>query len=220
MSEFADLISVYDRRIPFFSIICCSYNRAHLLPRAIESVLAQTEKDWEFLVVDDGSTDSTAEIVRAYAQQHSNIRYLFHSNRGVGATRNAGILASCGLYVTFLDSDDEYLPEHLAIRKTACVQNPEIPFIYGGIEVIGDPTVPDKNDTTKRIHLDQCAVGGTFILRRDLVIAMGGFAHLRYADDAEFYERAEAHNVAIAKIEAPTYRYYRDAPDSLCNTTS
>ncbi len=219
MSDFANAMSVYPNRLPFFSIICCTYNRAQLLPRAINSVLAQDEHDWELIIVDDGSSDDTAAIVRSYAENNSSIRYLYHSNRGVGSSRNAGVLASCGLYVTFLDSDDEYLAEHLAMRKQACVQNPEIPFIHGGIEVIGDPTVPDKNDTSKRIHLEDCAVGGTFVIRRELVLAMGGFAHLRYADDSEFYERADGMSVPIARIDAATYRYYRDTPDSLCNTT-
>ncbi|MFM8568072.1 MAG: glycosyltransferase family 2 protein, partial [Candidatus Kapaibacterium sp.] len=57
-------VSVYDHRVPFFSIILCTYNRAHLLPRAIASVHAQTERDWELVVVDDGSDDATAELIR------------------------------------------------------------------------------------------------------------------------------------------------------------
>ncbi len=213
-------LTVYPQRIPFFSVICCTYNRAQLLPRAIESLLAQTESDWELIVVDDGSTDSTAALVHGYAQHHPNIRYLFHGNRGLGASRNAGVLAACGLYVTFLDSDDEYLPEHLSIRRRACVSRPDLLFIHGGLEIVGDPTVPDKNDPTRRVHLDHCAVGGSFVLRREMVIDIGGFALLRYADDAEFYERATELGVPIARIDAPTYRYYRDTPDSLCNTIS
>jgi len=63
---------------PFFSVIICTFNRGHLLPRAIESVLAQSESSWELLVVDDGSTDNTYEVVRPYLQQAPNIRYLAH----------------------------------------------------------------------------------------------------------------------------------------------
>ncbi len=169
-------------------------------------------------MVDDGSSDATTEIVRSYAEKHNTIRYLFHQNRGLGASRNAGILAACGFYVCFLDSDDEYLPEHLAIRKTICLENAEIPFFHGGLEVIGDPTVPDRNDITRRVHLNDCAVGGTFVIRRELAIALGGFPSVRYADDALFYNKIVEAEIPVGRVGEPTYRYYRDTPDSLCNT--
>lgn len=211
-------ISVYNHRVPFFSVICCTYNRESLLPRAIQSVYAQTENDWELVIVDDGSSDNTLQLVRSHAEQNSRIRVIHHSNRGVGASRNAGVLASCGVFVTFLDSDDEYAPEHLAVRKSACRENPEIPFFHGGVRVVGDPFVIDKNDPSKRIAIADCVVGGTFVLRRDLVVQRGGFPHLRYADDAVFFEESLRDGVPIARIQEPTYIYYRDTPDSLCST--
>lgn len=211
-------VSPYANRIPFFSVLMCTYNRAQLLPRAITSLLAQTETDWELIIIDDGSTDNTFEVLQPYILKHENIRYMYQQNRGLGSSRNAGVLAACGLFVTFLDSDDEYLPNHLLIRKTALVQNNDVHFIHGGIEVIGNPYVPDKDDNTKLIHLDECVVGGTFVLRRDMVLALGGYPHIRFADDAAFYQIAVDAGVPIAKIDSPTYRYYRDTPDSLCNT--
>ncbi|MFM8472943.1 MAG: glycosyltransferase family 2 protein [Candidatus Kapaibacterium sp.] len=211
-------VSVYDHRVPFFSIILCTYNRAHLLPRAIASVHAQTERDWELVVVDDGSDDATAELIRDASVGNPRIRYLRHSNRGVGASRNAGILAACGVFITFLDSDDEYAPVHLAIRKSACREYPDVPFFHGGVTVMGDPTVIDKNDPSKRIAIADCVVGGTFVIRRDLALERGGFPHLRYADDAVFFEEALADGVPIARIAEPTYIYHRDTPDSLCST--
>lgn len=211
-------ISPYPNRLPFFSVIMCSYNRASLLPRAIESLLQQVEKDWELIVVDDGSSDNTFTLVQSYCTRHPNIRYLYHTNRGTGASRNAGILAACGLFVTFLDSDDEYLPQHLALRKQALVENPQVMFLHGGIEVIGNPFVPDKDNPSALIHVAECAVGGSFVIRRDMLLALGGFPHLRYADDAALYALAQQSGIPIANIEVPTYRYYRDTPDSLCNT--
>src|SRR3990172_1498077 len=86
-----------------------TYNRAPLLPRAIRSVLAQTHRPIELLVVDDGSTDETEEVVRGLGEPC--VRYIRHAqNLGQCAAINTGILASNGEFVSFLDSDDEWLP--------------------------------------------------------------------------------------------------------------
>lgn len=96
---------------PFFSIILPTYNRAHFLPKAIESVLTQTFKDWELIIVDDGSTDNTKEVVANY--QDSRIRYIYQKNQERSAARNNGIDQAKGNYICFLDSDDYYLQEKL-----------------------------------------------------------------------------------------------------------
>jgi glycosyltransferase involved in cell wall biosynthesis len=93
-------------------VILPTYNRAHLISRSIQSVLAQTYNDFELIVVDDGSTDNTEEVVRALNDRR--ISYLKHSsNRGVSAARNTGIKAARGSYIAFQDSDDEWLPQKL-----------------------------------------------------------------------------------------------------------
>lgn len=97
--------------MPFFSIILPTYNRAHFLPKAIESVLKQTFEDWELIIVDDGSTDNTKEVVAKY--QDSRIRYIYQKNQERSAARNNGIDQAQGEYICFLDSDDYYLPERL-----------------------------------------------------------------------------------------------------------
>lgn len=97
---------------PTVSVIIPTYNRAHLLGRAIRSVLAQTYQDFELIVVDDGSSDNTGEVVATFVDPR--IHYLRHEeNRGAAAARNTGIKASRGEYVAFLDSDCEWLPEKL-----------------------------------------------------------------------------------------------------------
>ena len=116
---------------PLFSIIIATYNRAHLLPRAINSVLNQTYQNFEIIVVDDGSTDNTAETVEPFKRDS---RFIFHKlpqNRGTSAARNKGLDLATGYYVTFLDSDDELLPEAL---KTAVNKFAE--FSSEGINVI------------------------------------------------------------------------------------
>jgi glycosyltransferase involved in cell wall biosynthesis len=204
--------------VPFFSVVMCTYNRANYLERAIDSLIAQTEKDWELIVVDDGSTDETYQIVRKYAETHQNIKYIFHSHRGLPSSRNAGIIASAGMFITFLDSDDEYESQHLAIRKQVCIENPEIPFFHGGVEIIGNEFVPDKDNPSILIHLSECVVGGTFVIRKDILVGLGGYPHVSYGDDSALYANAVSSKIPIAKLSEPTYRYYRDTPDSLCNT--
>lgn len=97
---------------PMVSVIIPTYNRAHVLGRAIKSVIDQTFTDFELIVVDDGSTDNTEELVTSF--DDSRIRFLRHGqNRGVSAARNTGIRWARGQYIAFQDSDDEWLPQKL-----------------------------------------------------------------------------------------------------------
>ena len=96
---------------PFFSIVLPSFNRAHLLPQAIASVLSQTFNEWELIIVDDGSTDNTAEVVKAIGDER--VRYIYQTNAERSAARNNGIAYAEGTYICFLDSDDYYLPQRL-----------------------------------------------------------------------------------------------------------
>lgn len=96
---------------PLFSIIIPTYNRAHILPKTIGSVLAQTFSDWELIIIDDGSTDNTKDVVIAF--QDKRIHYIFQKNAERSAARNNGIRNAKGLYICFLDSDDFYEVNHL-----------------------------------------------------------------------------------------------------------
>lgn len=97
----------------FVSVIIPTYNRAYCVVEAIESVLGQTFQDFELIVVDDGSTDATAEVLAPYVDR---IRYIYQKNAGVSAARNTGIRAARGQWIAFLDSDDVWLPEKLEIQ--------------------------------------------------------------------------------------------------------
>ncbi|MEW6530961.1 MAG: glycosyltransferase [Thermodesulfobacteriota bacterium] len=96
--------------MPLVSVIIPTYNRAPVLERAINSVLAQSFRDYELIVVDDGSTDATQAVI---ARCRGKLSAIFQENRGVAAARNLGIRHSSGELVSFLDSDDEWLPEKL-----------------------------------------------------------------------------------------------------------
>lgn len=96
---------------PFFSVVIPAYNRAYILPRTIQSVMNQSFSNWELIVVDDGSKDNTREVVSSIKDER--IRYVYQNNAERSAARNHGARLSAGTYICFLDSDDEFLPEHL-----------------------------------------------------------------------------------------------------------
>lgn len=202
---------------PFFSVIICAYNRAYLLPRALNSLLAQTETDWEAIIVDDGSTDDTYSVAMRLVEQREQFRYMKHRNRGVGYSRTVGIYAAFGQYCTFLDSDDEYLPAHLASRRALVETSPMLDVLHGGVEVVGNPYVNDRHDPTKQIHLSECVMEGTMILRREAALRLGGFGTECYGEGAALMERAKILGLTIATTDIPTYRYDRTTPDSLCS---
>lgn len=111
-----------------FSIIIPTYNRATFLPKAIESVLSQTFADWELIIVDDGSTDNTKEVVSQYSD--SRITYIYQENAERSAARNNGIAHSLGEYVLFLDSDDYYLSNFLADLNSEIEKNENVLCLY------------------------------------------------------------------------------------------
>lgn len=117
---------------PTVSIIIPTYNRSRLLARAVKSVLNQTYQNFELIIVDDGSTDDTREIVAGFNDKR--IRYVRHEeNKGEAAARNTGIKAARGGYIAYQDSDDEWLPEKLAKQmKLLEDASPEVGVIYTG----------------------------------------------------------------------------------------
>ncbi|MCT7990060.1 glycosyltransferase family 2 protein [Laspinema olomoucense] len=117
---------------PFFSVVVPTYNRANLLGDTIESVLDQTFKDFELLVIDDGSTDETREIVTSFCNS-ANIRYIYQENKGQGVARNTAIKTATGEWVAFLDSDDLWLPDHLKGHyDLICSSEEKISWIHSG----------------------------------------------------------------------------------------
>lgn len=203
--------------LSFFSVIITSYNRAHLLKRALLSLINQTEKDWEAIIVDDGSTDDTYAQITPYLKASNKITYFRQVSKGCVASKNAGISLSTGKYITFLDSDDEFSPDHLATRKAILTQNPAVSFLHGGVKVIGSPYVPDRFDYEKMIHLRNCAIGGTFFIERNLAFLMKGFSAMSLGHDADFFDRVIQSGATIMKTEQPTYIYHRETQNSITN---
>lgn len=202
----------------FFSVIITTYNRSKILIRALESLSAQTESDWEAIIIDDGSTDDTCSRVSEYLEAYPNIFYIKQENRGEEGAKNTGIRAADGNYITFLDSDDAYHPNHLKIRKSILEKHPQIDLLHGGVEIIGDEYVPNRFDPNEKIHLSECVIGGTFFIRRKLALALNGFQRVPIGTDADLFERVYDYGAKIRKVDHPTYIYNRELPDSLTHS--
>ncbi len=156
------------------SVVIPTHNRVDLLPRAIESVLNQTYKDIELIVVSDGSTDGTDEFMGKYAN-NSRIKYInYQPAKGGNFARNSGIDAASGDYVAFLDDDDEWLPNKVEKQVALMEADKEVGLVYTGInciyvnENITYPFIPKlRGDLSKEILFQNC-VGSTssVMLRR------------------------------------------------------
>ncbi len=205
------------KRLPAISVIICTYNRVRLLPRAVESLRQQTVTDWEAIIIDDGSVDNTPSYSATLLDIDNRFRYYRQENGGLTMARNAGLDQARAPWITFLDSDDEYAPEHLELRLKYLQTHPNTDLLYGGVKIVGGPNfVPDVSDPTISIPLAECYIGGTFVLRRSWAMKSGGFNRPDYGNDHELAQRALATGV-VRKIAAPTYIYHRDTPDSMCN---
>ena len=118
------------------SVVVPTYNRAYCVGRAIESVRAQSHSNWELILVDDGSTDNTAEFIASTYKEDARVRYLRQDNAGVSAARNTGIKAARGNYIALLDSDDAWKPWKLK-TQLACFQAfPEIGMVWTEFEAV------------------------------------------------------------------------------------
>lgn len=124
------------------SVIIPTYNRETLVCRAIQSVLNQSYQNFEIIVVDDGSSDNTAEIVKNYIPK---TKYIYQENAGASAARNKGIDLAKGEWIAFLDSDDEWLPDKLTLQTDLLKRNPDLVWSYTNYIICFDDTGEQRN---------------------------------------------------------------------------
>ena len=205
---------------PTVSVIIPTYNRAHLIGKAIKSVLNQTYQDFEIIVVDDGSTDNTGEIVKSF--DNFKIRYISNSNnRGASAARNTGIRASQGEYIALLDSDDEWLPEKLD-KQIKVLQNksPEVGVAYSDVLYIDKNgknmnrklSNPGKEGYIYEDLLGENYVGtpSALLIKKECFNRVGLFDDLLNAqDDWDMWIRiAKYYRFAFIKVPLVKYRLH------------
>jgi O-antigen biosynthesis protein len=206
---------------PAVSVILPTFNRAHVLPRAIDSVLSQSFEDFEILVVDDGSTDGTAELMARYVRWNPRVRYLVQpANGGVSAARNRAMMEARGRLFAFLDSDDEWLPEKLAAQVSFFDKAPlDVGLLYGGVRNVGAiPWIfrPQARGWILPLLLEKNVIHATsnVMIRREVFETIGGFhERIPAIEDWDYWIR-------VAKAFAIDYigedqSYYHESPGEL-----
>lgn len=151
-------------------VIIPVYNRAHLLARAITSVLEQSYRDFHLTIVDDGSTDDIASVIEQYTSQR-NVSFIRQENSGVSAARNAGILSTKNSWIALLDSDDEWLPHKLERQVKYIFENPECTFLHSdeiwvrnGVRVNPKQKFYKGHEDLFRRSLEMCLISPSTVL--------------------------------------------------------
>lgn len=169
-------------KTPKVSVIIPSYNATRFVKTTIDSVLAQTFQDFEIVVVDDGSTDNTKEVLQDYGDK---IRYLYKENGGVSKARNYGIENAVGKYIAFLDADDVWMPEKLEKQVELLEANEEIGLCYAATQKVDEElnylssiSANAYKDYTESLLLNLNIVAGSCssaMVRRDIISQTDGF---------------------------------------------
>lgn len=208
---------------PFISVIIPSFNRKAVLERAIYSVLRQSFTDFELIVVDDGSTDGTEDLVKSILQHHNQVHYYKINNLGVSAARNYGAQMACGQWLAFLDSDDEWFLNKLELQVQNLEAHPTATLIHteeiwhrSGQQV----DVPQKYKKQKGDLFEKatqlCVIGpSTVILKAEIFHKLSGFDEsFELCEDYDLWLRWTAEH-PIFLCEEPLIIKYDGAENQL-----
>jgi len=193
---------------PKVSVVIATHNHAHFLPECLGSVRAQTYQDYEVIIVDNGSTDNTRELVQKLAWD--KLRYYYQENTGsVSGPRNTGIRLARGEYVAFLDSDDSWYKEKLDEVMRILADNPAIDIISHDLLMVekGKPNLvakvgPLSSDMFKQLLIvGNCVCGSATVVKREILLKTKGFDESKDFVHVEDYE-------AWLRIAYQGYRFY------------
>ncbi len=197
------------------SVIIPCYNYARFLPAAIDSALRQTVRDAEIIIVDDGSTDETAQVAQRFGDR---VRYVRQDNRGLSAARNSGCRIATGEYFAFLDADDLWEPEKLQRQLAVFERDPAVGLVSGQMRLIdgaGAPMPGDKPGTAPGETLAEIvhwgtAAPSTFMVRRGCFEEVRGFdEQLKAMEDLDFCLRiARRHRIVHLPDPVGSYRVH------------
>ena len=185
------------------SIVMPTYNAAKFIHQTIQSVLNQSLSDFEYLILDDGSSDRSLAIAREYALGDRRIQVFSHPNQGVSATRNRGIKLARGNLIAFLDADDIWFPDKLAAHVEHFQANPNLAVSFSRVEFMtlnGEPT--GQVSTSRLFHLkpedflyeNPTSTMSNPVTRAEVFTQVGGFAEdMSYCEDLEWLFRVICH---------------------------
>lgn len=197
------------------------HNVAAVVGQALDSIKAQTYRDWEFVICDDGSTDSTWEVTNRYAQSDHRFRLIRHErNRGLGHALNSCIEQSKGEYLARQDADDNSLPARFQQQVAFLDQRPEVAVLGTHMAFVGDegrvwgalrhPEVPDKLDWLKGSRVAHPSV----MMRRQTVLDVGGYDGTAIrVEDYDLWFRMLTNGCVIVNLPEILYHFHLDRKD-------
>lgn len=204
---------------PKVSVVLPVHNRADVLPRAIESVLEQRLKQFELVIVDDGSTDDSVRVARSFGDERINVIEL-GENRGGNVARNAGVRAAKASLIAFLDSDDTYLPEKLERVVAEFEERPDLDLLVdsfikvqpsGARVVRTNPVIKDRETFRKALFTRQLwKATPSITVKREVALSVTFDETLRRLQDFDFLIRA-SETANCASTDAVLWVKYWDA---------
>ena len=203
---------------PFFTILIPTYNQAQYLGEALDSIIAQTDLDWEAIIVNDGSTDNTAQIIEAYCRKEPRFIAIHKPNGGTGSALNVGLKKAQGKWVCWLSSDDMFEVNKLEIHRQWINRNPESKFFFSDFRQLvgttGEVTnfnpdlrlyIPPLEFQIIRLMQGNYIAGNSICIFREDWLSVGYFnEELRYAQDYDMWIRLSLRYPAIF---IPEYTY-------------
>ena len=218
-------------RVPRVSVLLPTFNALATLPRAVASLRAQTFRDWELLVVDDGSTDGSADWLRTEAAREPRLKVISQPHAGIVPALNGGLAEARGEFVARMDADDESLPERLAEQVAWLDAHPDTGVVGALVEFAGDRTT----SAGYALHVDwlnsvvspeQIALNRfveapfahpSVMFRRGLAARHGGYRDGNFPEDSELWLRWLEAGVRMAKVPRVLLRWH-DPPARLSRT--
>ncbi|NJR15065.1 MAG: glycosyltransferase [Calothrix sp. CSU_2_0] len=209
---------------PKISVIIPTYNRSHLIKDAIESVLNQTYQDFELIIIDDGSTDNTKEVLAEYGER---LQYIYQENQGRSAARNHGLNLAKGEYIAFLDSDDVWFPDKLARQVPILKSAPDNVVLVHGYKCIVDKnlqaipgwelklrnlyTLAERGEENYENYLySNCIFTSTILVRKAAIMEVDGYdTSIKSMEDLDFYLRLLLHGYNFYFVSEPPLIKYR-----------
>lgn len=217
--------------MPYISVIVPVYNVEQFLAKCLDSILAQSYDDYEVIVVNDGSTDGSLEIVAAYEKKSDKIRVISQENKGLGGARNTGIQNACGKYICFIDSDDCIAPDTLAklAQKTVAHAVDIVLFDFEFVDMSGNTlSVQKMFDTQTDIFFEPSSFQELLLVspsacNKLFKTALFTDNHIFFPEkvwyeDIRTIPKLYLHAESAAYIPQPFYQYLQ-RPGSIMNTT-
>lgn len=212
---------------PYFTVIIPVYNAVHTIVETIAGVLAQTERSFELILIDDGSNDDSLRKMLQFAGQDTRIKLIAQANTGVSAARNNGAQEARGQVIAFCDADDFWHPRKLALHRQLHEMQADCAISYGQIEFLETAqsrrarrttfsTVPPGDlSLAQIIGENPVCTASNLVVTRDAFFRIGGFAAgMNYAEDQEFLARSVSMGERITGIDELLVGY-RLSPDGL-----